>query len=421
MSGTTPVLAEESPSGPVPITGTLRRLLWWLLPANASVFLLWGAIPGTLLAWQVQDLDAANKEHNLAIVATVGAIAALLAQPIAGTVSDRTRSRLGRRAPWMIAGAVVGGLALGAMALAPTVIVLAAAWTVAQIAFNFVQGPLSAVLPDRVPRSVRGSFSGVIGAGTMLGMTLGAVVGNAMQRSVPVAYLLLAAVVIAVMVVFVVANPDRPSTGDRSEPFRLGTFLRTFWVSPTRHPDFFFAFSGRFLLNIGYNAVTQYQVYLLQDYIGLSRDAAAGLAIVLSGIAAAVITVTTLLLGRLSDRVGRRKIFVFGSSVTIAIALAIPWLSPTVPAMFGYAVVMGIGFGAFQAVDTALISEVLPSAQDYGKDLGVVNIAATLPQAVAPALAGAIVVGLGYAALFPFAIGVILLASVAVFGIKSVR
>ena len=43
----------------------------------------------------------------------------------------------------------------------------------------------------------------------------------------------------------------------------------------------------------------------------------------------------------------------------------------------------------FQAVDTALMSEVLPSAKSFAKDLGVVNIAATLPQTLAPAVAGA--------------------------------
>lgn len=66
----------------------------------------------------------------------------------------------------------------------------------------------------------------------------------------------------------------------------------------------------------------------------------------------------------------------------------------------------GLGFGMFQAVDTALVSQVLPSAKSFAKDLGVVCIAATLPQALAPAIAGAIVLSFGYIGLFP--VGIVL-------------
>ena len=109
VEGTTAVVESDER---VKITGGLRKLLWWMMPANLGVFILWGAIPGVLLPLQMESLDAAHKVANLALVSTIGAFAAMIAQPIAGAVSDRTRSRFGRRAPWMVGGAVVGGLAL---------------------------------------------------------------------------------------------------------------------------------------------------------------------------------------------------------------------------------------------------------------------------------------------------------------------
>ena len=93
---------------PTPIKG-VRRLLGWIIPANLGIFIIWGAVPGILLPAQIAGLDQANKIANFAIVSTVGAIFALFAQPIAGQISDRTRSRFGRRAPWIIIGSLVGG------------------------------------------------------------------------------------------------------------------------------------------------------------------------------------------------------------------------------------------------------------------------------------------------------------------------
>jgi MFS family permease len=104
------------------------------------------------------------------------------------------------------------------------------------------------------------------------------------------------------------------------------------------------------------------------------------------------------------------------------VALAIPFSWPTLAGMVAYAATAGVGVGAYASVDTALMSQVLPSSADFAKDLGVLNIASTLPQTLAPALAGLIVVELGgYAALFPVGIVLALAGSFAVLRIKSVR
>ena len=151
-----------------PIKG-VRRLLGWIIPANLGIFLIWGAVPGILLPAQVTEFDAANKVVNLLIVTTIGAFASMLAQPIAGQISDRTRSRFGRRAPWIVIGSLAGGLALVGLAFANWLVGVVIAWTLVQIAYNFAQGPLSAVMPDRVPLARRGTFAALSGIGLMVG------------------------------------------------------------------------------------------------------------------------------------------------------------------------------------------------------------------------------------------------------------
>ena len=221
------------------------------------------------------------------------------------------------------------------------------------------------------------------------------------------------------LTLFVAFNPDYPSTELQREPFSFREFLGTFWVNPVRYPDFFWAFTGRLLLYTGYFGVTGYQLYILSDYLGVAKPETV---IPLLGIIGLVGTiVATIISGPISDKVGRRKPFVFGSSVVMGVALALPWLWPNFTSWLIMTAIIGFGFGMFQAVDTALMSQVLPSAKNFAKDLGVVNIAATLPQTFAPGIAGAIVLAFGYAALFPIGIVLSIAGAVCVWFIKATK
>ncbi|GAA1507088.1 MFS family permease [Agromyces terreus] len=404
---------------PTPIKG-VRRLLGWIIPANLGIFLIWGAVPGILLPQQIAlQFGEADKVANLTIVATIGAFCAMLAQPIAGTISDRTRSRFGRRAPWIIIGVLAGGLSLVGLAFADSLVGVAIAWTLVQITYNFAQGPLSAVMPDRVPLKRRGTFAALSGIGLMVGALGGQVVGSLFFDSITAGYLTFAVLAVVLLTLFTVFNPDYSSKELELEPFRFSDFLRTFWVNPVKHPDFFWAFTGRLLLYTGYFAVTGFQLYLLTDYFGV--DAPQSVIPVLGLISLAGILLATVVSGPLSDKVGRRKIFVFASSAVTGLAFLLPWAWPDLTAWMIMTFISGLGFGMFQAVDTALMSEVLPSAKSFAKDLGVVNIAATLPQTLAPGVAGAIVLAFGYAGLFPVAIVLSVLGAFAVWPIKAVK
>ncbi|WP_082600673.1 MFS transporter [Agromyces sp. Root81] len=404
---------------PTPIKG-VRRLLGWIIPANLGIFLIWGAVPGILLPAQITGLfGEADKVANLAIVATIGAFFSMLAQPIAGQISDRTRSRFGRRAPWIFMGALAGGLALVGLAFANSLVGVIIAWTLVQITFNFAQGPLSAVMPDRVPVKRRGTFATLSGIGLMVGALGGSIVGSVFLDNIAVGYVTFAVFSLVMLTLFIVFNPDYSSKELEREPFKFGDFLRTFWVSPIKHPDFFWAFTGRLLLYTGYFAVTGYQFYLLTDYFGIEKP---GEVIPLLGlISLAGILIATIISGPLSDKLGRRKIFVFVSSAVTGLAFLLPWIWPDITSWMIMTFIAGLGFGMFQAVDTALMSEVLPSAKSFAKDLGVVNIAATLPQTLAPGVAGAIVIAFGFAGLFPVAIVLSILGAFAVWPIKAVK
>ncbi|MFE4949348.1 MFS transporter [Leifsonia sp. NPDC056665] len=406
----------------VKVRGKLLKLMLWMAVANVAVFSIWGAVPGLLLPTQIANIvgDKASV-GTYGLIATIGAFAAMIAQPIAGLVSDRTRSRFGRRAPWMVAGALLGGLSLIFMGSSNTILQIGIGWVMVQVCYNFAQGPLSAILPDRVPSGARGSFSAFSGLGLMVGALGGSIVGAMFLSNLSLGYLVFAGIAVIVLVLFVVFNPDRSNKGEPKPPLNLGAFLKTFWVNPVKHPDFFWGFTGRLLLYAGYFMVTGYQLYILRDYVGLGAKAG-GYVPLLSLISMVGTIITTLIGGPLSDKLGRRKVVVIVAGSVMAVSMLFPLIFPSIVGMMLFAFVAGLGFGAFQAVDTALMSEVLPSKDDFAKDLGVLNIAATLPQTLAPGIAALIILTFGgYAALFPVGIVIALLGAFAVLPIKSVR
>jgi MFS family permease len=418
---TAPADPSSAPGGPVRIRGRMLRLMLSLTGTWMFLFLAWGAIPTILLPLQVQSFDAHAKATNLAIVTTLGAIAALISQPLAGMVSDRTRSRFGPRGPWMLIGGVVGGIALASLGAGRTVLGVTIIWVVVQVAYNFAQGPLTAVLPDRVPTEARGRVSAFIGLGLVLGTVGGQIVGASFSGAVPAGYITLAALSVLALVAFVLLNPERSNRAEPRSRLGLAALVKAFWINPIKHPDFAFGFTGRILLYVGYYLVYGYQLYILQDYVGLGSRATAvipvlGVTTLLTAVAAALIS------GVVSDRLRRRKAIVVVASLLIACALAIPLITPTVGGMIAYSALSGLGFGTYTAVDNALMADLLPSASDRAKDLGVLNIAGALPQVVGPALSGLIVSSLGgYVVLFPVGIVLGLAGAAAILFIRSVR
>ena len=424
VPGVAPRLSPEGhdplSNEPVRVTGRLRRLLVWTGVASVASFLSLGAVGGVLLPLQIQFIDPENKAASLALVTVVGALAGLVVQPVAGLLSDRTRSRIGRRFPWLLAGSLVTAGSMAVLGFVGTVAGIALVFVVLSIGLSLNQGPAAAILPDRVPRRARGLFSAVGGLGVIFGSLGGATLGAFLAGSLVVGYVVLAALILAAAIGFIVLNPDHDNRDEPAAPMHWSMLVRTFWVSPRRHPDFAFGFLGRMLTFGGYYLVNTFTLYLLQDYIGLGPESVA-LIPLLAVVSMIATLISTFIGGPISDRTGRRKPAAVVAGLLIAISLIIPWVMPTITGMIIYAAVAGLGFGSYLAVDQALLTEVLPTTEDNGRYLGVLNIAVTGPHALGAALAGLIVSTVGYSALFPIGMVIAIAGSLAILPIKSVR
>ncbi|MFB6622800.1 MFS transporter [Streptomyces sp. NPDC056374] len=393
-----------------------RGLLPLLLTGNTAMYALYIGVPGLLLALQIEEIDPADKVANFGLVSGISAIFATVFNPVAGALSDRS----GRRNPWILAG---GLLALPVMLLlgsGHTILLVTIAWCLGQAVMNVYQAALTSVVPDRVPVAARGKASAAVGLGLPVGSTIGALVGAAFSEDYRTGYLVFGAIVAATAVLFTACARERRMPA--KAPLPVKQQLAAFGSALGDH-DFRWAFIGRALLVLGYFAVAGFQLYILKDHTelpaGLSPEEAVAILMPLNAVA---MVVSTVLGGWLSDRFDRRKLFVGASAALAAAALLIPAVSTSWTAMLAFSAVNGLGFGCYMAVDTALVTMVLPKAEDAARDMGVLNIANAGPQIVAPFVASLIVsLSGGYTALFLVAAVLSVLGALAVRPIRSVR
>jgi MFS family permease len=389
--------------------------------ASLGLFMAYFGPLGVLLPNQVQaTAGAAHKVIVLGLVTGIGALVAVVANPLAGALSDRTASRFGRRRPWTLSGALLGAAALLLLAHQRTVPGIVAGWCLAQAGLNTMQAGIVACVPDRVPVRQRGAVSGWMGIAQTVAVIAAVVL---VARLIPgnAGYVALAVAVILFALPFVVRTPDEPLASAE----RPGLSWRSFWVSPRQHRDFGWAWLTRFLMVLGNAMAVVFLLYFLRDRPGFSRlfpgqRAADGLVLILAVYTVTVIA-TTVVGGAISDRSGRRRRSVAISGIVMAVPAVLLAVWPVVPVLFVSAAILGAGFGVYLSVDQALVTQVLPSAGTTAKDLGVISIASSSGQAVAPALAAPLVTYLGgYTTLYLCVAGIVLLGSASVWQIGSV-
>ena len=396
--------------------------LWvtWLVLASIG---LWSGFFGPIQVLLAQQSEAISPDHKagvLSLVTGVGALVSTLLNPVWGAFSDRTTLRMGRRLPWVLGGAVGGAVAMLLLSGADSVWRLVLAWALAQASLNAMLAAITATVPDQVPTRERGVVGGVLAIAQTAGVIVGSGIAAA-TGSIAAGYLTIAVVLVVTTLPYAVNSRDIALPRELRPEFHWGAFLRSFWVSPRQYPDFGWAWLTRFLMNLGNSILILYLLFYLKDEVDLSADAAENAVFTLTAVYGLVTVVTALVGGWWSDRIGRRKPLVIWSGLIAASALTLFAFVHTMPAAYVGAVVLGIGFGAYTAVDFALITEVLPGAADRAKDLGVINIANALPQVLAPVLAAAVLgLGLGYPGLYLLAAAVSVLGSVLVRRIKSV-
>ena len=419
--------ATALPTAPTRVVTPPARLgLGRLLSINAFWFgngAHWQPILVALIPEGAKLLVGANASDALVGRATAaGGVFALLVPLIAGWLSDRTRTRWGRRRPWMVAGTAFNVLALALIAFAWTPAALIIFAVALQAANNVAGAAYSGVIPDVVPEDQRGRASGLLGTmnqlGTVIGVLLVAIVLSVFGRSrigLVVSYGVVATILISTLVITVMGTKERilpalPRTL-RTRPSRdvllfagagvvtvaavlalltaplatgalmvvTGLAIAGGLVSLTagrridglrRHlsalanPDFRWCFLTRMFMNFGIFSIVPFMDSYFEKVAGSTNSGAA--------------------------RIGRRKPFVYisGAIQALAASVVIFSLVSSTLALYAVGLLFGIGYGMYYAIDWALACDVLPDKENAsGRDMAIWHISLTLPQVIAPAVA----------------------------------
>jgi MFS family permease len=376
--------------------------------ANASAILAILVVLTVLIPVQVSQVNPERSATNLALVLPLGALGALIGNPLAGALSDRTTSRFGRRRPWIVAGAVATALGLAILANSRALVGLALGWFTVQFFGNMLLVAYAAIVPDRVPIYQRGATQAILGLISPLVMITGAFYLGRVQ-DFRAGYYPVIAILIACNALFVWSfhEPSLPSRAAVS--FRLRAFLASFWINPRRQPNYGLAWLAWLFLWTGYSLGTGGFLFLyIQNVIGYTtlfpghsmQEGMSQIQIAQTAVGVPLMMLAALL----SDRLRRRKVFVSAGALWVIAGLFGLVASPGWALVLIASTAMGVGFQVFYSVGMAMMTQILPSAASRGKDLGVLNIASTVPQIVLPGIGAALLNTLGLSSPIGYAI-----------------
>lgn len=368
----------------------MSRIYLFALIELAALGALVTPLVVTLSLKVLQLVPEAEKEGALGLVTALGALAALIANPIFGHLSDRTRSRFGRRRPWLIGGVVGGILAAVLIAIAPNIPVLVVAWVLSQAAYNATLASLSALLADQVPEEQRAKASGIFGAIGFLGMVPAMLVAAFFASNLTVVVLAMPVVAVVIVAIVCVFIPDPQVERPVESRGSLLQVFRAFLFNPFTAPMFSLVWIQRATMQLGYTVVSTFGLFYLMVRLGMDQVSAASLTSTATLAGAALNFVAAFACGYLASRRGNYGPFIVGSALIMALSLLLKAFTQDVSVFWVSTLLAGFALGAYYAVDLALAMRTLPAGEE-GKYLGIFNMAKTLPQSIAPALAPFIV------------------------------
>lgn len=328
------------------------------------------------------------------VVSGIAGAFMIVAFPVAGYLSDRTLSRFGRRRPWIAGGSALFALALLGLGFVSGLALITVFWTLALIGFSTAASALTALLNDRVPVRQRGWVSGWMSSPRAVGIILGAVLFTEVFATVTFGYVALAVALAVLVVPVLVFVKETPITAEQRPESSFVALLGGLWISPRKHPDFAWTWVSGFLVNAGNALGTGLLLYYLAHDLGFG-DGARKAFLPLMLVYLVGVVLSALLVGWISDRIARRKVFVIWGAVLQGLAALILVFAHDYSASFVAGAILGLGYGAYLAVGQALATQVIPDAKRRAQDLGVMNVAYQVPVAMAPLLGAMIVASVG--------------------------
>ncbi|MFC1860460.1 MFS transporter [Chloroflexota bacterium] len=392
---------------------------------------LWSSLHTIVIQLRLLDFVAETQKNTyLGLLAGTGLILAMVVQPIAGAISDRSGFRWGRRRPYILVGTILAVLLLPGIGLCNSYLTLFIIYCLLQVSTNTALGPHQAFIPDLVPEGKRGRASGVK---TLLefagGLVVVRLIAYWMDRYLTeaggpwIGYTLatLGAILLGTMLATILMVKERPGTGSAKFPL-FPALYRTFKVNVKKNRDFAWFLISRLLILLAFSTLQKFALYFLMDVVGITSPVAvtADLLIVLGVCMLAVVYPA----GRLSDKVGRKPIIV-SSGLLSALGVLLLIFSQSHVYIMLCGAILGVSFGTFMSTNWALATDLVPKGEE-GRYLGLTNLATAGGSALTLFIIGPLIdffntygPGLGYRVMFMVCFICLVVGSLLVLKIKE--
>lgn len=368
-----------------------------------------------VLAQRVEFFAGDHKGFAMAVIGGVGALASTFIQLVVGPWSDATQHARGRRFPFLLWGIILNTFAILLFVEAAYFWQLLIAFILIQLFLNAATGPLQALIPDFIPPQKQGAAASWMGFWSLIGQTLGLILAGLLLSNgiinhlfklslsqtaeTHLAILIIGAICAITLLITLLLNLAAIPAAD-AHAFPQASSTR-WWKDickwPLReHPNFERLFYSRLVINMGVYAAILFLRYYVQEVLHPPDVAIETMRLALASTAGGVFGV--FLAGKWADRFNKRRIVYIACAFASLAAIAFCLTSSSTWAIF-IALVFGIGFGGFVAVDWAFATTLVPPEQE-ARFMAIFHIAFTLPQVLMLVLGGIIGQLYGYRAVF---------------------
>ncbi len=325
------------------------------------------------------------KNTVLGLLTILALLVALVAQPVVGWLSDRTRTPWGRRAPYLTAGAIGLALTSSAVVLANSLWFLIVAAMLLSVSTNTTQGAWQALIPDRVPEEQHGTAAGVKTLLEVIGVVAAiAVAGLTLARGNLWGGPLIAIGVfftILIITLFTLWQTEEWTQGrgrklaselsesthlladfrqSASPAQRLRIFLNS--ILQRMPPSFPWWVLNRFLFWSAAISIRTFILNYMEDVLGMSPTEAQALSSRLLLVIGVGVFVLALPAGAIADRLGRRPLLI-GAGLVAASGAGLFILFRDISVLFVAGGLIAAGAGIFASASWALATDLVPTGE----------------------------------------------------------
>lgn len=375
---------------------TARVGIRWMLPFTLAWLVIWTVQLTPVQLLLPLQLNTTGEDWISGVVWSglvlgVGGLAGIIAGPVAGALSDRSRTATGRRRPWALGGIWLAAVCLALTGFATGPWMVGAGWVGVSVGIAVASAAFTALIADQLPASQRGAASAAVGSSQAVGIVFGVGVVVLLGLGIVAGYLVLAVLIAVVGTIAALVLPDPPAQPGELPP----STAPQRHLSSFRDRDFSWMLAGRLVTNIGNALGTGLFLFFLLHGLGQPVDEAETNLLLLIVVYTVFVVIASVATGMISDRTGRRRTLTVACACIQALSGVAIVLVPTYEMTMVAAALMGLGYGGFSTVGLAFATDLLPGDRDNARDLGIVNVTAALGQLLGPLIGAGLVALVG--------------------------